>query len=167
MNQTIGTLICALLAALALPATGLLATPPPATKTTRPPMPTPTTTNQSSFRPPMTAPTNQPPASPASAWQPLFAEEAWYQQQPGQEQLFTGTLTALTPPAISTRMREPLYKLGNHAVFTRARKVPALDALVGQPIELRGKAVELNLEGKALREIWPAAIRRTPVAISP
>jgi len=34
-----------------------------------------------------------------------------------------------------------------------------LDRLVGQAVEIRGKAVDMELEGQNLKEVWPAAIR--------
>ena len=105
------------------------------------------------------AATNAPPPAAAGDWQKLFADEAWYQRQAGDEQVFTGTLEALPPPAISIRMRHALYKLGSRELHTGARRVPALEALTGKKVDIRGKAVDLALEGQQLREIWPAAVR--------
>ena len=97
----------------------------------------------------------------ADAWGRLFADEGWYKQQAGEEQVFRGKLVAILEPpqAKSTLMRSSLYRLGERTIYTVARKVPALDALVGKDVEIRGKAVDMNLEGQNLKEIWPAAVR--------
>ena len=111
------------------------------------------------------AATNEPPLPTAAAsgeWQQLFADEAWYQQHAGTETAFTGTLEVVQPPMISTQMRASFYKLGDRSIYTAAKRVPALEALAGKKIEIRGKAVDMALEGKQLREIWPAAVRVAP-----
>jgi hypothetical protein len=108
------------------------------------------------------AATNTPPAHPAVAaaeWQKLFAEEAWYKNQRGSETNFSGTLEAVQPPMASTLMRTSLYKLGGRSIYTGPRRVPALDALTGKQVVIRGKAVDMALEGQTVREIWPAAVR--------
>ncbi len=107
------------------------------------------------------AATNTPPAHPAIAaaeWQKLFAEEAWYKNQSGNETTFSGTLEAVQPPMASILMRASLYKLGDRSIYTGARRVPSLDALTGKQVVIRGKAVDMALEGRAIREIWPAAV---------
>ena len=93
------------------------------------------------------------------AWTNLFAKESWYQQQAGVEQVFRGKLAAVAPPQASTLMRDSLYRLGDRTIYTGARKIPALDALVGREVEIRGKPVDMTLEGQSLKEIWPAAVR--------
>lgn len=100
-------------------------------------------------------------AAPAAGgeWRNLFADEAWYKGQAGDEQVFTGTLEAVKPPEVSALMRDSLYRLGDRNIYTGAKKIPALDALVGRKVEIRGKAVDMNLEGQNLKEIWPAAVR--------
>ena len=98
-------------------------------------------------------------------WENLFAEEDWYRQQAGEEQVLRGKLEALAPPQASTLMRSALYKLGDRTIYTGAKKLPALDGLAGKTVEIRGKAVDMELSGQAVREIWPAAIR--PVFIRP
>jgi hypothetical protein len=61
---------------------------------------------------------------------------------------------------MSIMMRASFYKLGTRNLYTGAGKVAALDALVGKKVEIRGKAVEMELEGRKLREIWPATVRK-------
>ncbi|MFB3894287.1 MAG: hypothetical protein ACE15C_19965 [Phycisphaerae bacterium] len=114
---------------------------------------------------PASAPATGPASGPASApagrpWITLFANEQWYKQQAGKEEVFTGKLEAVpNAGGPSTRMRTSFYKLGDRTVYTGARKVKALDDLVGKKVEMRGKGVSMNLEGQALSEIWPAAVR--------
>ena len=98
-------------------------------------------------------------ASSAGEWVKLFADEGWYKQQAGEEQVFRGKLEAVQPPQISTLMRNSFYRLGERTIYTGARKLPALDALVGRDVEIRGKPVDMNLEGQNLKELWPAAVR--------
>jgi len=100
-----------------------------------------------------------------AVWVNLFADEAWYKQQAGEEQVFRGKLEAVAPPQASTLMRNALYKIGDRTIYTGAKKLPALDALAGKTVEIRGKAVDMELEGQAVREIWPGAVR--PVFIRP
>lgn len=96
----------------------------------------------------------------AEGWQPLFEKEGWYRQQAGKEIVFRGKLEAVKDAdRPSTLMRTSYYRLGDRTVYTGARRVAALDALVGKEVEIRGKAVDMELEGQSLREIWPAAVR--------
>ena len=44
-------------------------------------------------------------------------------------------------------------------VFTGGKKIKSLDALVGKPVEIRGKVVDTELEGQQLHELWPAQVR--------
>ena len=106
---------------------------------------------------------------PASKWITLFAAERWYRNQKGQERLFTGVPTAVANAGgASTLQRGAHYTLGEWRLHTGARRHPELDRLVGEPVQIRGKAVEMNLEGQHLREIWPGAVRQIlPVAPSP
>ena len=53
--------------------------------------------------------------------------------------------------------RSSYYKLADRTIYTGARKIESLDRLVGKQVEIRGKPVEMELEGQALREIWPGA----------
>jgi hypothetical protein len=102
------------------------------------------------------------PATPSAegrAWTKLFEDEAWYKRHTGKEEVFSGTLVALTdashPPARRTRY----YALGDRMVWTAGLRSRPLDDLVGKKVEIRGKAVH-TLEGlKAFDEVWPAAVR--------
>ena len=94
------------------------------------------------------------------AWQKLFADEEWYKKQKGEEHVFGGTLEGLpVDSGMNMMMRASFYKLGARNLYTGAGKVAALDALVGKKVEIRGKAVEMDLEGQKLRELWPATVR--------
>jgi hypothetical protein len=93
-------------------------------------------------------------------WQPLFADQRWYKSARGKEQVFRGKLRAVpNAGGFSTLMRTSYYALGDRTIHTGAKKVAALDRLVGKDVEIRGKPVEMNLEGRFLKEIWPAAVR--------
>jgi hypothetical protein len=128
------------------------AAPPPMSKPLWPP---------SGITPPQKGQAGAPPAAPAKNgnWSDLFAGEAWYKQQKGEEQTFTGTLEGVKPAGATTLMRNAQYRLGNRTLYTGAKRVPALDALVGRAVEIKGKAVDMELEGQSVREIWPAAVR--------
>jgi hypothetical protein len=55
-------------------------------------------------------------------------------------------------------MRPHRYKLGDRFLYP-ARKNEELERLVGQKVEIRGKAYDVELEGQSVREIWSGAIR--------
>jgi hypothetical protein len=98
-------------------------------------------------------------AEPAGDGSKLFADADWYKQQTGQETVFRGKLEAVQPPQASTLMRNALYSLAGRAIYTGGKKVDALDKRVGAEVEIRGKAVDMNLEGQSIKEIWPASVR--------
>jgi hypothetical protein len=97
--------------------------------------------------------------APGGNWVRIFADEDWYRQQAGEKRVFVGTLEAVKPPELSTLMRQALYRLGDRTIYTAARKHPSLDAFVGKEVNLLGKAVDMELEGQSVREIWPESIR--------
>lgn len=101
----------------------------------------------------------EPAPAGAGEWSKLYADEDWYRNRPGEEQVFRGKLETVQPPEVSTLMRDALYKLSGRTIRTRAGKIAALDALAGKEVEIRGKAVDMDLEGQSLKEIWPAAVR--------
>ena len=110
--------------------------------------------------PSASAPASKPASAPVGGeWTKLFADEKWYKDQAGKEEVFSGKLEAVPEGGPGILMRTCYYKLGARNVHTLAKKVPALDKLVGKKVELRGKAVDVELEGKNLHEIWPAAVR--------
>ncbi|MCS7304818.1 MAG: hypothetical protein NZ602_06900 [Thermoguttaceae bacterium] len=130
-----------------------------------PPKPPATAPDQPTEPVPPTKPGAKQSKSPAkkpseASWQKLFADEDWYQQAEGEEQIFRGRLEALPPgPEIDILMRTSFYRLGDRNIYTGARKLEVLDRLVGQEVEILGKPVDMALEGQQLKEIWPAAIR--------
>lgn len=105
-------------------------------------------------------------------WVRLFADEDWYKKQKGQERQFTGVLNAIKqdPNVESTLQRTSLYSLDSYVkrtLYTGGKKVNALDALAGKYVTIRGKAVEMKLEGHVLREIWPASVREAKEPLHP
>jgi hypothetical protein len=100
--------------------------------------------------------------SQEAKWIKLFADESWYKTQAGKEQVFSGKLEAIkvNPNMATTLMRTSYYRLGKRTIYTGAKKVEALDSLAGKNVEIRGKAYDINLEGQAVSEIWPAEIRQ-------
>ena len=93
-------------------------------------------------------------------WQKLFWEEKWYQDQAGEEQVFRGTLESIPQTDMATTlMRTSLYKLGNRTIYTGGKPHPVLDALAGKTVRIQGKAVDMELEGQQLKEIWPGQIK--------
>ncbi len=96
----------------------------------------------------------------ADGWRPVGdeAQQERYSRNKGNVEVFTGTLEVLPPQkGISTMMRDHGYKLG--ARLIQGRNIAALDAHAGEKVELRGKRVDMKLEGMELREIAPGAIR--------
>lgn len=97
----------------------------------------------------------------AMAWQRVSGDEKWYRDnKEAKEENLTGVLEAV--PAVggpTTLQRTSYYKLDGRSVFSGGKKHPALDALVGKKVEIRGKAVSLELEGQKLNEIWVGQIR--------
>jgi hypothetical protein len=70
--------------------------------------------------------------------------------QAGKETVFAGQLEAV-PQAEGAWVlqRASYYKLGGRTIYTGARRIETLDRLVGQAVEIRGKAVDMELEGHA------------------
>jgi hypothetical protein len=92
-------------------------------------------------------------------WSRLFADEDWYKQTGVEEQVFQGKLESVQEPVSDAVQRSMLYRVGERTIYTGGRKVAALDTLVGSEIEIRGKAVDMAVEGQAFREVWPAFVR--------
>ena len=108
----------------------------------------------------------------AAGWRKLFADQRWYKTRRGDEQEFTGVLKAKPKPrpgeiVASTLQRECYYFLGEWRVYTGARRHAALETLAGKKVVIRGKAVEMDLEGQHLKELWPAAVRLATDAKKP
>jgi len=111
-------------------------------------------------------PAKPPPAGQVGAWTKLFADEDWYKRRKGQERSFMGILQAVPRAGgPSTLMRTAHYRLGKWRLYTKAKKHPVLDKFIGKGIEIRGKEVKMNLEGRDLQEIWPGSVRPAKVTV--
>ncbi len=78
-------------------------------------------------------------AGEGSKWEKLFADEDWYKQAEGKEQVFQGKLEAVkNAGGPSTLMRTSYYRLGKRTIYTGARKLKTLDRLVDKNVEIRG-----------------------------
>ncbi len=102
-------------------------------------------------------------------WQKLFADEDWYKNHKAPERLFTGVLNAIKqdPNVATTLQRTSLYSLDRRTIYTATKKVDALEKLVGKVVMIRGKMVEMELEGRVVREIWPAAVMEAKEPLHP
>jgi len=98
----------------------------------------------------------------AMAWVDVSNNEAWYREKKDVKELtFTGELVAVPEASgvAGTLQRQHFYTLGDRVIFTGGKKSKALDAMAGKKVEIRGKAVEMELEGQNLNELWPASVR--------
>jgi type 1 glutamine amidotransferase len=97
----------------------------------------------------------------AKGWKDVSKGEKWYQDQKAvKEQTFTGVLEAVpNADGPSTLQRARYYKVADRMVFTGGKKHPALDALVGRKVEIRGKPMDMELEGQQLKEVWVGQVR--------
>jgi len=99
-------------------------------------------------------------------WHKLSGDARWYKRQKSKEREFTGTLKVKPKPQpgmiMGTSLMRPCYYwLGEWRIYTGARRVDVLEQLGGKKVVIRGKAVEMNLEGQHLKEIWPATVKVT------
>src|SRR5262245_5796041 len=97
---------------------------------------------------------NDPPAK-----KELFAAEEWYKNQEGKEQEFVGVLEKSKDAGKIGFGRNNPYRLvmkGDVREVYIGGKPQILADYVGITIKLTGKAVEIGVEGKRHREIWPA-----------
>ena len=104
------------------------------------------------------AASEKPKVGPAGEWKKLYADQQWYKNHRQPEQVFTGTLERHKEPEMSILMRPHRYKLGDRFLYP-GKEHPDLEKLVGQKVEVRGKPYDVELEGQAVSEIWPAVIR--------
>jgi type 1 glutamine amidotransferase len=97
----------------------------------------------------------------AKAWKEVSRNDKAYRDMKDvKEQTFAGVLEAVpNADGPSILQRAHYYKLGKKMIFTGGRKHPALDDLVGKKVEIRGKAVDMELEGQKLHELWPGQVR--------
>jgi len=102
----------------------------------------------------------RPPGAGQAKWIKLFADERWYKARQGSETTIMGTLQAVPQAGGATTLqRTAFYTIGKFRIYTAGRKHPALEKLVGKGVTIRGKIVLMELEGRSLREIWPASVR--------
>lgn len=94
----------------------------------------------------------------------LFAAEAWYKDQAGKEQDFTGLVVEFGRAGRVGFGRNNPYRLLVEGDKPDLREVyvggkpDALRAFVGKRVKLTGKAVEMEVEGNLHREVWPARL---------
>jgi hypothetical protein len=101
-------------------------------------------------------PKNDPPAK-----KELFAKEEWYKKQEGKEQEFVGVLEKSKDAGRIGFGRMNPYRLvmkGDTREVYIGGKPQILAEYVGKTIKLTGKAVDIGVEGKRHREIWPAQV---------
>jgi hypothetical protein len=91
----------------------------------------------------------------------LFAKEGWYRDQEGKEQDFVGVLEKSKNAGRIGFGRNNPYRLvmkGDVREVYIGGKPQILAEYVGKTIKLTGKAVDIGVEGKRHREIWPARL---------
>jgi type 1 glutamine amidotransferase len=94
------------------------------------------------------------------AWQDINTDKAYRDNKDVKEKSYIGVLEAVANPGLpGVLQRASFYKLNDLMVFTGGKKNKELDALVGKKVEIKGKAVDMELEGKQLHELWPASVR--------
>src|SRR3954471_1698778 len=89
----------------------------------------------------------------------LFAKEEWYQKAEGKEQDFVGVLEKSKDAGKIGFGRMNPYRLvmkGDVREVYIGGKPQILADYVGKTIKLMGKAVDIGVEAKNHREIWPA-----------
>src|SRR3954471_14489089 len=108
------------------------------------------------------------PAADPPASKELFAKEAWYKDQKGKEETFTGVLQ-LTPrakdPAGTGRANTYRLEMGDkkyRELYTGGNDA-ALKPYVGYTVKFTGKAVDTEVEGTKHAEIWPSSVELVPL----
>src|SRR5947209_6600797 len=102
----------------------------------------------------------------APARKELFAGEDWYKSQKGDERTFVGLLQRIdrAKGAIGFGRMNHYRLVMNDKGKQDVRevyvggKMELLAPYVGKRIRLTGKAVDMALEGRTYREIWPARL---------
>jgi len=96
----------------------------------------------------------------AAGWT-VIGDARWrqdYRRLEQAEEVFSGELERLeADDGPSTLQRTHSYRLGSRLIGGRPNKV--LDAFVGKEVEVRGKPLDFELEGRFLSELVPALIR--------
>src|SRR5262245_34187977 len=132
-------------------------------------MPSPAPGNQPMFSMLVCSFLSLAPAAADSAKEPppkkdLFVKEDWYKNSEGKEQEFTGTLK-YAPRAkgvvgfgrFNPFTLEMVGKEGTREVYVGGKE-ELLKPYAGKRIKLIGKAVDMEVEGKQHKEIWPARL---------
>lgn len=90
----------------------------------------------------------------------LFAKEGWYREQEGKEQDFIGTLRSVGKGGFGFGRFNPFRLEMDKDVreVYIGGKPDILTAYVGLKVKITGKPVEIGVEGKRHREIWPARL---------
>jgi hypothetical protein len=96
-------------------------------------------------------------------WEPLFEDATWNKFPAEELKDYAGTI-AHSPPTKEQRLAQRYnpYKLilnSRETVDIYCCGSNALKAYVDRKVILRGKVVELEVEGELFREIWPTAIK--------
>ena len=98
----------------------------------------------------------------------VLARDGIYKDQPGKEQEFVGVLERVKDPGgfgfqrfnpYRLKMTGPGKKEETREVHVGPHK-EALAPYVGKRVKLVGKAIDMEVEGKKHREIWPARVER-------
>jgi len=93
----------------------------------------------------------------------LFAEEPWYKTMKGEPTMFEGVLkkTERAKNIIGFGRFNP-FRLemadGKVREVYHGGKPTLLDPYVGKKVKIVGKAVDMEVEGRMHREIWPASL---------
>ena len=116
----------------------------------------------------LAAAADPPPAKEPPAKKELFAKEDWYKGQPGKEQDFVGVLRYAPrgKGAVGFGRFNPFRlefegKNGFREVYVGGKE-DLLKDYVGRRVKLTGKAVDMEVEGRMHREIWPARVELLP-----
>lgn len=115
----------------------------------------------------LAAPAAEPEKGPA-AKKELFAKEDWYTGEKGKEADFTGVLK-YNPPAkgrVGFGRHNPFRlemggKAGVREVYVGG-KDDLLKAYAGRRVKITGKPVDMEVEGRFHKEIWPARVELLP-----
>ncbi len=98
----------------------------------------------------------------------LFAKEEWYKSEKGKEQDFVGVLK-YTPRAkgvigfgrFNPYQLEFTTEKGFREVYVSGKQ-DILKEYAGKKVKITGKPVDMEVEGRNHREIWPARIEALP-----
>jgi hypothetical protein len=117
----------------------------------------------------LTVPAAEPAKEPPAKLE-LFATEDWYKSQKGKEADFVGVLMFKERPkdVVGFDRFNPYTLVMTDGTKTTVREVyvggkpELLKPYIGKRVKLTGKAVDMEVEGKDHREIWPARLEVVP-----